>query len=422
MKRRTFLKAAGWGSAAGLARGPGRSEALANSRPRPFPPLRYDEREELRNHRIAALLGFRHVCPRPKLIGKNARLDVHGSKTSESVLIVRTDRGLEGVGVGRLDRDRAKRIVGRRLDELWEPEVGSAGRLGRADHPLFDLVGKALGKPAWSLLGGQGPEWVEVYDGSLYFADLLPEYEDRGIDRILEEIDMGLEAGHRAFKIKVGRGHKWMPPKDGFRRDVEVARAIRRRVGPEIRLMVDANNGMDLEQAIRFIDEADARLTFVEEMFPEEVEADLKLKEHLRAHHPGTLVADGESAREVEHFAPFLEAKALDVLQPDIRAFGLSRQWALSRAVEAAGSTARLAPHNWGSFLGLYMNAILGRGVPNFLMAEQDTSASDLFETSAFTFREGRLRVPDVPGCGLALRRDVLEASYLPDAWEESGG
>ena len=194
-------------------------------------------------------------------------------------------------------------------------------------------------------------------------------------------------------------------------------RAIRKLVGPEVRLMVDANNAFDLDGTIRWLDAVDDDLFFVEEMFPERVEDDLKLKEYLKSKGRKTLVADGESAREVGHFDPYLKAGALDVLQADIRAFGLTLLWELSRRAAAAGHSALLAPHNWGSFLGVYMMVVLGRGIPNFLMAEQDTSSSDLFDTSAFVKKEGRMKVPDTPGCGLVLREDVFEARYRKEAW-----
>ena len=76
-----------------------------------------------------------------------------------------------------------------------------------------------------------------------------------------------------------------------------------------------------------------------------------------------------------------------------------------------------LAPHNWGSFLGLYMQLVLARGIGNFLMAEQDPSTSDLFDTSAFRFKEGKMSVPDLPGCGLVLREDVFKEKYQKEAW-----
>lgn len=410
MRRRTFLKAAGLGWAS-VALGSGSARPIAD-----------DDRclDELRQFRITSVTGFRHVCPRPKMVGKNSRLDVHGQQTAEDVLWIKTDQGVEGVGIGSLNPVAAQSIVGATLDTLWRPGFGAVGPIGRADHALFDLVGKALDVPAWQLIGGQGPEWVPVYDGSIYFADLLPEYAERGVARLLEEVETSLEAGHRAFKIKVGRGHKWMDQDAGFRRDVEVVQAIRGLVGDEVRLMADANNGFDLDETIRFLDAIETELFFIEEMFPEEVASNLRLKEALQERDLKTLVADGESARDVQHFLPFLDSRAFDVLQPDIRAFGLSLQWDLSRRIEESSPGASLAPHNWGSFLGLPMQAVLARGIPNFLMAEQDTSTSDLFDTSAFEFREGKLRVPDVPGCGLSLREDVLRAKYLPAAWTVS--
>lgn len=371
----------------------------------------------LRDFRVTKLTGFKHVCPRPKLVGKNSHLDVHGDSTTDWVLRIATDRGVEGVGEGRVDQAKARQVVGMTLDQLWEPGVGAKGPLGRADHAIFDLVGKALNVPAWKLIGGEGPEWVPIYDGSIYFADLLPEHQSRGVARIVEEVETSLDAGHRAFKIKVGRGFKWMPRDEGFKRDVEVAQAIREAVGPDVKLMVDSNNGFDCDGAIRWLDAVGDDFFFVEEMFEENVEDDRRLKEHLRSKGWKTLVADGESAREVDHFDALLKAGVVDVVQPDIRAFGLTLQWAMSRRLTELCPTATLAPHNWGSHLGLPMQLTLARGIPNFGMAEQDTSASDLFDATAWEFREGKMRVPDLPGCGLVVREDVFDAKYRGAAW-----
>jgi L-alanine-DL-glutamate epimerase-like enolase superfamily enzyme len=202
----------------------------------------------------------------------------------------------------------------------------------------------------------------------------------------------------------------------GFRRDVEVVQAIRKRVGRDVKLMVDANNGYDLTSTKRWLDAVGDELFFVEEMFPETVAEDLELKAYLKKKGWKTLVADGESANEVSHFDAFIAKQALDVLQPDMRRFGFSLQWQLSQKA-AAVPAIKLAPHNWGSFLGLYMQVVLGRGIGNMLMAEQDTSASDLFDTSAFAFKDGLMTVPDEPGCGLRLREEVFKKKYAAQAW-----
>ncbi len=391
--------------------------------------------DELKQFKITRITGFRHVCPRPKLVGKNARLDVHGKQTSENVLRIATDQGIEGVGIGNAKPEIARQMLGHTLHEFWRPGLGVVSPLDRADHALFDLVGKALKQPAWKLLTGGGPEWVPVYDGSIYFNDLLPPQpplkkngkERTGVDRILEEVEFSLDAGHRSFKIKVGRGHKWMENQAGFQRDVEVVKSIRKLVGKDITLMADANNGYDLQTTKKWLEAIDGDLWWIEEPFPEQVEQDLELKAFIHGKGWKTLLADGESAGDVSHFDAFLAREALDVYQPDIRAFGLTLQWAMSRRLlsrEMLSSRTiapfKLAPHNWGSHLGLHMQLVLARGIPNFLIAEQDTAASDLFDTSAFVFKNGKMHVPDLPGCGLVLREDVFKQKYQKDAWRVS--
>jgi D-galactarolactone cycloisomerase len=372
---------------------------------------------DLNKFKITQVTGFRHVGPRPRLVGKNSHLEVHGAETRDNVIRIRTDQGVEGFGwAGGTTPETARRLLGHNLDEFWQPGVGVVSPLGRADHVFFDLVGKALNVPAWKLLGGQGPEWVPVYDGGVYFNDLLPQYQQRGVGRLVEEVEESLKTGHRAFKIKVGRGFKWMEKEAGFQRDVEVLRAIRKTVGKEVKLGVDANNGFDLETTKRWLDALGDELYFIEEMFPEQVDQDLELKTHIQGKGWKTLVADGESAREVSHFDPYIQGDALDVLQPDMRAFGFTLEWELSKRIVAKPQI-KLAPHNWGSFLGLYMQLVFARGVSNVLMAEEDRSASDLFDTSAFTFKEGRIRVPDLPGCGILLREDVFKRKYQPEEW-----
>ena len=104
------------------------------------------------------------------------------------------------------------------------------GPLGSQTMALWDLVARMRDKPVCELLGAvpaSGARKVPVYDGSIYFADLLPQYANAWEDRFKREIDMGLELGHRAFKIKIGRGAKWMPRDEGDARDVAIVKLIR---------------------------------------------------------------------------------------------------------------------------------------------------------------------------------------------------
>lgn len=373
--------------------------------------------DTLKRFKITRVVGFKHVGRRPKMVGKNARLDLHGDSNTDHVIRIYTDQGVDGFGSGRVDAAIARQLLGRTLDEFWRTRIGVLSPLARADHALYDLMGKVLGIPTWKLFGDRKTSWIPVYDGSIYFNDLLPEFEKRGVARLVEEVETSLAAGHRAFKTKVGRGHKWMDREAGFRRDVEVVLAIRKTVGKDVKLMADANNGYDVATAKKWLDAVhEANLFWIEEPFPETLPDDRAIKAYLKEKGAKTLVADGESAEDMGDLESFIDAGALDVFQPDVRAFGLSRQAAFARRL-AVKPNLKLAPHNWGSFLGLYMQLTLARGLPNILIAEQDTSASDLFDTSAYTFRNGEMRVPDEPGCGLTLNERVFKEHYRPNAW-----
>jgi L-alanine-DL-glutamate epimerase-like enolase superfamily enzyme len=258
---------------------------------------------------------------------------------------------------------------------------------------------------------------VPAYDGSIYFADIL--HPDQGVARIEWEIEQSMGRGHRAFKLKIGRGHKWMPPEEGFRRDVEVIKTVRRVAGPGCKIGIDANNGYDLAGTKRLFGEVgDQDILFAEEMFPEQVEQDLELKQFLRDDDLKTLVADGESARDHEHFIPYLRAKALDVVQADMGRLGPTEWLRLARLAEEHGVLC--APHNWGWQFGYVVILQFGAAIPNFLAAETDPIVFDVYDTSALQFAEGVYTLPDLPGYGVGVNEDVYKQAYAAEetVWE----
>ncbi len=287
--------------------------------------------------------------------------------------------------------------------------------LGRWDMALWDLIGKVLEQPVYVLLGDEGSRQVPVYDGSIYFSDLLPQNEQRGVSPILEEIDQGLEAGHRTFKVKVGRGARWLPRAEGDRRDIEVLQGIRAHHGSGVQLFIDANNGYDLEGTKRLFEAVGALdIRLAEEMFPEVTEEDLELKRFFTENGWHTLIADGESAASPEHFREFIDRRALDIVQPDIVRFGLTLLLQMDRSLRNSG--VRLAPHNWGSLLGFYTQLHLGRAIPTFYYAEHDPLTSAAIIPEGYVIQSGRALIPDAPGLGLTLNtsvaRDVLEPAW----------
>ncbi len=356
--------------------------------------------------KITRVVGFDLVSERSKLAGKNSRRDVHGRRAADRMVRLFTNMGLEGIGNCRAGKAELAQLLGKNPFDFYKSENRRIiGPLGTGTMPLWDLVGKVLNKPVYKLLGGAGPERVPVYDGSIYFSDLLPEYSHKPLDRFREEIDMGMAIGHRAFKVKIGRGAKWMPPKEGYARDVEVLKTIRQHAGPKVLIGVDANNGYDLAKTKRLLEELpDYNFAFLEEMFPEQVDKCLELKRFIRWHGWKTLVADGETQSKLDAYKPFIKARAIDIFQADMNRFGF--EGILTEAAWCKPQGLQVAPHNWGSLVGYYMQLHVGRAITNFYRAEHDPLSNAVLIADGYEIRDGSSSVPDAPGFGLKIDED----------------
>ncbi len=362
--------------------------------------------------RITRVVGFNLTSRRNKLAGKNARLDVHGDRGHDRMLRIYTNAGVEGLGNCAAGKEAATELLDKNpLGFFRADERRVTGPLSAGNMPLWDLAGKLLKKPVYELLGGEGAQKAPAYDGSIYFADLLPQYADRWADRFREEIELGLKLGHRGFKIKVGRGFKWMSRREGDRRDVEVVKLIRQHAGPDVLLGVDANNGYDLAGAKRLLEElGDQKLAFAEELFPEMVEQCLELKAFIGERGWRTLVADGETQHELAAYLPFMKARAIDVFQGDMNHFGIDG--ILAEAAMAKPHGGRIAPHNWGSLIGFYMELHIARAIGNFYRAEHDPLTSGVIVADGYQIKDGAVSVSDSPGFGLAID----EAAFAREA------
>jgi len=367
-----------------------------------------------RDLKITRIVGFDLVSVRPKFVGKNSRLGDHGDRGTDRMVRLFTSAGLEGLGHCGAGEAVLRGLLGKNPFDFFRPdEPAMKSPLGAGSGPLWDLAGRALGKPVHELLGGKGPRKVPVYDGSIYFADLLPQYADRPLDRFKEEIDLGFRRGHRAFKIKIGRGAKWMPAEEGYARDKEVLRTLRRHAGPDVLLGVDANNGYDLPRTKRLLaDLPDMSLAFLEEMFPEQVDQNLELKAFLAEHKLKALVADGETQGALEPLKPFMEARAVDIYQADMNGFGF--EGILTEAAWARPHGLQVGPHNWGSLIGYYMILQVGRAIANLYRAENDPLDTDVLMAEGYALKDGLATVPDTPGLGLKINEARFAASVKP--------
>jgi L-alanine-DL-glutamate epimerase-like enolase superfamily enzyme len=262
------------------------------------------------------------------------------------------------------------------------------------------------------LLGGAARERVEVYDGTLYFSDVW--FPRRGVRAVVEEAEEAARKGYTGMKLKLGRGWKWMEKEEGLRRDIEVTNAVRKAVGREAKVLVDANNGYrdDFERAWRLLEgTAEARPYWLEEVFPEDPALYARLRERMARAGMKTLIADGESVGQPREFAPYLgKPRLMDVVQMDIRRGGFLANQEVARMAEAAGALS--APHNWGSRTGLLMGLHFAKAVKNAPAAEDDRSGCDVLVAEGYDFRDGRYTVSGAPGLGIHVDEKLYQRNY----------
>lgn len=356
----------------------------------------------LEGERLAAVepntIGVRY----PRTIGRNARLGSHGSGFATTAVTLRTDSGHSGWGLVEGRAGDLRQWVGRPVEELFDPEVGVLDQAAAPlDFALHDLAARILEVPAYELLGGRGERSVSCYSGAIYFDDLDPEDSPRGVAAVLESCAADWAAGFRAFKLKIGRGYRWMDRDTGFARDIEVTRAVREAY-PSARILVDVNNGYTPAQTVDYLRTvSDCSLFWIEEPFHEEATGLGLVREYLLESGSNVLVADGEFEPDEQQILELARKGLVDVLLMDVMSYGLTAWRRVMPVLAEIGVAA--SPHAWGQPIKTAYAAQLAAGLGNVLTVEGVPGSTDGVDAEAFTVREGAITVPDVAGFGLCL-------------------
>jgi L-alanine-DL-glutamate epimerase-like enolase superfamily enzyme len=382
-------------------------------------------------------------------VAPNAFASYRGYDVADPVLRIHTAQGLEGIGCHRGPPEPLVALLGLDPFDLfdWDADMvrGVAERhaallagLAGADVAVFDLLGKAVGRPVADLLGRRVREGVRVYNSSLYMEDLLRPRQQEGLAYLAgpppeDPAEMVARKavwllnqpdGIRIFKIKIGRV-KWMGSfADALERDIAVVRVVRRAMGDGATLLVDGNNGYNarpVAAADFALATAGEDIYAMEEMFDEEMAAEAReLKYRLRAAGLATKLADGETHHG--GIPPRLLAERVagpggseeplfDIDQPDMYANGFVRMMAIARACARHGLT--VAPHNFGSKLGFYPQVHLGLVTPNWEFSETDDSTFPALRAEGFRIARGRAELTGAPGLGVTLDEARLDRPTL---------
>ncbi len=358
---------------------------------------------------------------RPRPAGSNARLGEHGVIVRVPILRLTTEDGYNGFGACYTSAEHASILLGARLNEVFTTNHGVVDPWLPFDYPLWDLVGKRASLPVYVLatamagVTAEVPYRVPCYDTSLYFDDLHLITNHEAAQLLAEEAREGYRHGHRAFKIKVGRGARHLPLEEGTQRDIAIIRAVREALGPHLPIMLDANNGYNLNLAKRVLSEtAECSVFWIEEAFHEDPVLYRDLHTWLKERNLPVLISDGEGQADA-HLLDWAREGLVDVIQYDILNHRFTRWLATGRQLDAWG--VHSAPHHYGSHYGNYVAAHLAGAIRNFTYIEWDEVNTPGLDASGYTLSEGWVGVPDAPGFGLTLveaifRQMVAEAGF----------
>ena len=348
---------------------------------------------------------------RPLSLGKNALLPAHGAVVGVPLCRLTTDDGLVGVGPSRVDIEVSYEALGSPVSQMFG-ENGTGARWLSLDYALWDLAGRRAGVPVFQLVSdilcerplATSTQVVDCYDTSFYFDELEPSGDEP--QRLAERAVASYERGHRAFKVKVGRGGRWMGAAEGMDRDVAVMEAVRGALGEECTLLADANNGYTFNGAREFlVRTAEAHVGWLEEPFAEDRVLLAALREWVADEGLDVLLADCESATTDESYE-LAASGVLDVVQCDILQAGFTGWLRLGPALDAVGVAS--APHHFGLYLGNYLPGHLASVVKNLRYIEWDEALVPGVTLPGYHFSDGRLRVSGEPGFGIELDEELF--------------
>ena len=279
------------------------------------------------------------------------------------------------------------------VERLWEKmfradmgvrKQGIAGyALSALDIGLWDLLGKAAGLPLYKLWGAA--------------ADRVGAYGSGGwakysIAELVAEAEKYAALGCKYYKMKIHH------PDEKVNR--ERVAAVKKALGPGVRMMVDVNQQRDVLANLR---QAAALEEFDLVWYEEPVLADDYAGMAEVARRIRIPVAAGENHYTRWEFKELLERKAIAYAMPDVcRANGFSETLRIGRLAAAHGVA--LSPH----LIHEISIHVVGASPNGFLVEFMDWAPPDLFEELP-ECRDGFIRIPDKPGHGMALARGAIE-------------
>ena len=255
------------------------------------------------------------------------------------------------------------------------------------DLALYDLMGKIVDLPACRLLGGCGAQEVET-------SKAVGLGDSEGV---LEEAVSLVKQGYSVLKIKTG-----VDPEG----EIKMIKDIRRAVGPEIRLKLDANQGWNLREAVRVITAVeDCNIEIVEQPLPVwDMTGSARLRSLVR---PPIMLDEG--IKTPQDAIRIIETQAADMINIKLlKCGGLYPAQAINSIAESAGLVCQIG--SLDTTVGTAAATHLAMAKKNIRYAElvgPTRLKQDI--ATGLTVEKGMVRVADGPGFGITVDKDMLK-------------
>ncbi|MGB3305054.1 MAG: mandelate racemase/muconate lactonizing enzyme family protein [Thermomicrobiales bacterium] len=284
---------------------------------------------------------------------------------------------------------------------FWQGRGGAITHtISGIDIALWDILGQVTGQPVGRLLGGRYRDRVRPYASILMDTpEVLTEH--------LHEV---VAAGFRAIKIG------WGPfGRVNAATDEAIVAAARETIGPDVLLMVDAG-GSDafwpgnLKWALRTAE----MLAMYDVFWFEEPLAPDAFDDFIALRQAAPLpISGGETLTRRQSFQPWLQAKAFDIVQPDVtKVGGISEERRIAWMAQENGI--RFIPHGWNTAIGLAADLQLVSAFSDTDLVEYIVGSpyvDDILTERWALDDEGMLPIPDAPGLGVQIDPEVV-ATY----------
>ena len=274
--------------------------------------------------------------------------------------------------------------------------VGRAGitqiALAAVDIALWDLRAKKAGLPLWKLLGGASKERLEAYNTDIGW---LSTPADALVGKSLRAIE---HEGFRRLKLKVGHADPMV--------DIARIETVRKAVGANVTIAIDANGKWDLPTCQRFCAKAEALdvFWFEEPMWYDDIASHAAL-----ARSTSIPVALGEQLYTAEAFDAFIQAGAVQYVQPDVtRLAGITEYIQVAHTAHSHRLPVCAHVGDMGQ-----IHVHLAYWHPASPMLEYIPWIKDCF-VEPIRIEDGHYARPQMPGAGTTLTAAAIAAHSKP--------